>query len=273
MDDLQGKVAVVTGGASGIGKAMAARFAAAGMSVVIADIEEPALAATADELRVVGVRTDVSDAASVQALADATVERFGTAHVICNNAGVGGGGRIRDLSLDDWRWVIDVNLWGVIHGIHSFLPLLLANDDGGHIVNTASLAGLGVAPSLGPYCATKFGVVAISETLAAELAGEDAKVHVSVLCPGFVRTNIFTSGRNRPAHLGKQAKAPVIPGDIRSEIDPLFIEPAQVADDVLDAVVHDKFWIFTHPEMLDNVATRHDQIMEAAAEARDRATP
>src|SRR5215207_2645109 len=145
MDDLRGKVAVVTGGASGIGKAMAARFAAEGMSVVIADVEEPALAAAADELGVVGVRTDVSDAASVQALADAAVAQLGTVHLLCNNAGVGGGGRIRDLTLDDWRWIVDVNLWGVIHGIHSFLPLLLANDDGGHIVNTSALAGLSAA--------------------------------------------------------------------------------------------------------------------------------
>jgi NAD(P)-dependent dehydrogenase (short-subunit alcohol dehydrogenase family) len=272
MDELRGKVAVVTGGASGIGKGLAARFAAEGMHVVIADVEEPALAATAEELGVIGVRTDVTDPASVQALADAAVERFGTVQVICNNAGVGGGGRIRDLSLDDWRWVLDVNLWGVIHGLHSFLPLLLANEDGGHVVNTASLAGVAVAPGLGPYCATKFAVVGISETLAAELAGEDAKVHVSVLCPGFVRTNIFTSGRNRPAHLGQQAPAPVIPDDIRLQIEARSIEPAQVADDVVDAITHDTFWIFTHPEMLDNVATRHDGIMAAAAEARQRAT-
>jgi len=272
MDDLRGKVAVVTGGASGIGKAMAARFAAEGMSVVIADVEEPALAAAADELGVVGVRTDVSDAASVQALADAAVAQFGTVHLLCNNAGVGGGGRIRDLTLDDWRWIVDVNLWGVIHGIHSFLPILLANDDGGHIVNTASLAGLSAAPGIGPYCATKFGVVAISESLATELAGEEAKVQVSVLCPGFVRTNIFTSGRNRPAHLGQQAKTPVIPGDVRAVIDPLFIEPDQVAADVLDAVVSGKFWIFTHPEMIDGVAARHGRIMDAAEEARQRAT-
>jgi short-subunit dehydrogenase len=140
-------------------------------------------------------------------------------------------------------------------------------------VNTASLAGLAVAPGLGPYCTTKFGVVAISETLATELADEASNVHVSVLCPGFVRTNIFTSGRNRPAHLGRQARAPVIPNDIRVAIEQRFIEPEQVADDVVDAVAHEKFWIFTHPQMLDNVAARHDGIMAAAAAAGERATP
>src|SRR5262249_55645901 len=137
MEDVRGKVAVVTGGASGIGRAMATRFAAEGMNVVIADIEEGPLQATSDELGVYGVRTDVTDAASVAALADATLERFGAVHVVCNNAGVGGGGLIKDLTLKDWQWVINVSLWGVIHGVHTFLPHLLQNPDGGHIVNTA----------------------------------------------------------------------------------------------------------------------------------------
>jgi NAD(P)-dependent dehydrogenase (short-subunit alcohol dehydrogenase family) len=264
MDNLRGRVAVVTGGASGIGKAMAARFVAEGMDVVIADIEAPALEATADELGVVGVVTDVSDPASVQALAAATVERFGAVHVVCNNAGVGGGGRIRDLTLDDWRWVIDVNLWGVIHGVQSFLPHLIGNPDGGHIVNTASLAGLVAPPGLGPYAATKFAVVGLSESLAAELVADAPSVHVSVLCPGFVRTNIFTSARNRPEHLGPQRPAPALPGDVRrQQIEELFIEPAAVADDVLDAIRNDRFWIFTHPDMLSAVAARHAAIMAA----------
>ena len=148
MDAVEGKVAVVTGGASGIGKAMAQRFQAAGMHVVIADVEQGALDATAAELGVVGVQTDVSDADSVAALAAAVVDRFGTAHVICNNAGVGGGGVIAGQTLKDWKWIIDVNLWGVVHGLHSFLPLLLANPDGGHVVNTASMAGLSAWPGL-----------------------------------------------------------------------------------------------------------------------------
>ena len=133
MQELAGRIAVVTGGASGIGKAMAKRFVDAGMQVVIADVEDVPLQSTADELGVVGIRTDVADAESVQSLADAVVERFGSAHVLCNNAGVGGGGVISSCTLNDWKWVLDVNLWGVIHGLHSFLPLLLANDDGGHV--------------------------------------------------------------------------------------------------------------------------------------------
>ena len=180
MQELAGRVAVVTGGASGIGKAMAARFAAAGMHVVIADVEEGPLGATADELGVVAVRTDVSDAASVQALADEVVARFGTAHVLCNNAGVGGGGRISTLTLNDWKWVLDVNLWGVVHGLHSFLPLLLANDEGGHVVNTASMAGLSAWPGIGPYNASKYAVVAAGTRPASRAAsrtrvGDDSR--------------------------------------------------------------------------------------------------
>lgn len=259
-------MAVVTGGASGIGRAMAARFAAEGMHVVIADVEADALAATADELGVVGVRTDVTDAASVAALAEATLDRFGAVHVVCNNAGVGGGGLIKDLTLNDWRWVIDVSLWGVIHGVHAFLPHLLRNADGGHIVNTASVAGLVAGPGIGPYNAAKYGVVAISETLAAELAGEDAKVGVSVLCPGLVRTNIFTSQRNRPAALRnvtKKTAARAANQQITDDLKAQGIDPAIVAGRVFDAIRSNTFWIITHPEHLPAVAQRWARI-EAA---------
>jgi NAD(P)-dependent dehydrogenase (short-subunit alcohol dehydrogenase family) len=278
MRDFSGKVAVITGAADGIGRALAGAFAAAGARLVLADVDGPRVEAVGRELARLGTQvltapSDVSKQDQVLALRDAARARFGTVHVLCNNAGVGGGGPIRNQSLDDWKWIVDVNLWGVIYGIHSFLPILLANDDGGHVVNTASLAGLAVAPGLGPYCVTKFGVVALSETLDAELEAEGSAVGVSVLCPGFVRTNIFTSGRNRPARLGKQAKTPRPTADAQAAIEPLFIEPAQVADDVVDAIVHDKFWIFTHPQMLDSTAARHDRIMAAAEEARRRATP
>lgn len=264
MRELSGKVAVVTGGASGIGRAMAAQFVADGMHVVIADVEVAALEGTASELGVVAVPTDVADQASVQALADHVFDRYGTAHVLCNNAGVGGGGQIADLTLADWKWVIDVNLWGVIHGLHSFLPRLLANPDGGHIVNTASMAGLVASAGIGPYSAAKFAVVAISEVLSKELQAAGSAVGVSVLCPGFVRTNIFDSQRNRPEALRNPTKAV---GDARTRNDVLksfletAMEPAEVARHVRDAIVDDRFWITTHPEFFTAVTRRADDIV------------
>jgi NAD(P)-dependent dehydrogenase (short-subunit alcohol dehydrogenase family) len=268
VDQVSGKVAVVTGGASGIGRAMAARFAAEGMDVVIADVEVDALHATAAELGVLGVRTDVADADSVAALAEATLDRFGAVHLVCNNAGVGGGGLIRDLTLKDWRWVIDVNLWGVIHGVHTFLPHLLRNEDGGHIVNTASVAGLVAGPGIGPYNAAKYGVVAISETLAAELAADGAPVGVSVLCPGYVRTNIFTSQRNRPEALRNEARksaARTANEEIAQTLLAEGLDPAVVAGMVLDAVLAGQFWIITHPQYVSLVAERAARIEAAGA--------
>ncbi|HEY1280605.1 MAG TPA: SDR family NAD(P)-dependent oxidoreductase [Acidimicrobiales bacterium] len=267
MDDLGGKVAVVTGGASGIGRAMAERFAAEGMQVVIADIEKPALDAAAADLGIVGVVTDVSDAASVQALADEVVARFGAVHLIANNAGVGGRGRIRECSLDDWNWVLGVNLWGVVHGVHAFLPLLLANPDGGHIVNTASVAGHMAPAGLGPYATSKYAVVALSEALAAELEQDGAPVHVSVLCPGFVRTNIYTSERNRPAGLAPAPERPLFSDEARAMIDAAAIDPAVVADAVVDAVRHDRFWVFTHPDLMIAIESRLQGIVAAGRAA------
>ncbi len=247
LTELRGKVAVVTGGASGIGKGIAGAFLAEGMEVVIADIEEPALEATAAELGAVGVRTDVSDAASVQELADETLERFGAVHVVCNNAGVGPVGWMADTTLDDWRWLIDVNLWGVIHGVTTFLPILERNADGGHIVNTASLAGLVAYPRLGAYCVTKFGVVALTETLALELAQRDSSVGVTVLVPGLVRTNANRPSRNRPAGLE--------PGgleDHEAEEDPEYVMrvlgPPEVGAIVVDAIKRGELYAITHPD-------------------------
>ncbi len=266
MQGLAGGVAVVTGGASGIGRAMAKRFVDAGMQVVIADIEEVPLQTTADELGVVGIRTDVADAACVQALADAVVERFGTAHVLCNNAGVGGGGVISSSTLNDWKWVLDVNLWGVIHGLHAFLPLLLANGDeggdgrGGHIVNTASMAGLTAWPGIGPYNASKYAVVGISETLAVEL--RDTAVGVSVLCPGVVNTNIFQSQRNRPAELKNPRRNPGARAANAQVTDMIGIDAAVVADHVHDAIVDGRFWIITHPELLTHVEERTHSLLD-----------
>ncbi len=271
MENFEGRVAVVTGGASGIGKAMARVFAAEGMHVVIADVEAAALDATAKELDVVAHRLDVSQADEVAELADSVMAQFGRVDIVANNAGVGGGGFIADLTLKDWQWVLGVNLWGVVHGIQSFLPHLLANPDGGHLVNTASIAGLIAGPYIGPYNASKYAVVAISETLSKELAMAGSSTKVSVLCPGYVRTNIFDSQRNRPAELsdGKGPNRDALANNdgIKAAAAALAIEPEQVAADVLAAVRDERFWIFTHPEMMGMVADRSDEINAAVAQA------
>jgi NAD(P)-dependent dehydrogenase (short-subunit alcohol dehydrogenase family) len=262
--DLRGKVAVVTGGASGIGRGIATQLKAEGMHLVIGDIEEGALARAAEELGALGVRTDVSDLASVRALAAAATERFGAVHVVCNNAGIGPWARIADLSIDDWRWMIGVNLWGVIHGVHVFLPLLRGNPDGGHIVNTASMAGLVPTPQLGAYVVTKFGVVGLTETLAIELAEEGSRVGVSVLCPGPVHTNIGRSSRNRPAHLPEAGFA-----DVRLEDQPLrrpgygWMDPDEAGAVVVDAIKNSRLYALTHPSAVAGVEQRFQRILEA----------
>ena len=202
MENLQGKVAVITGGASGIGRAVADRAAGEGMRIVLGDVEEGPLKEAVDDLtssgaEALGVVTDVADGASVRNLRDAALDRFGAVHLVHNNAGIGLGGPIWEVSEADWRWILGVNLWGVIHGVRTFTPLLIEQGEG-HIVNTASIAGLIAAPFLGPYNATKQAVVAISETLFKDLQSVGAPVGVSVLCPGFVQTRIAESERNRP---------------------------------------------------------------------------
>ncbi len=235
LPDLAGKIAVVTGGASGIGSGIATQLAAEGARVVIADIQRDALEATAAELGVVGIQTDVSDAASVENLAREAVEMYGTVHVVCNNAGIGPLAPVKDLTLDDWRWMLGVNLWGVIHGVHTFLPILSANPDGGHIVNTASMAGLVAHARLGAYSTAKYGVVALTEVLAEELAADESRVGVSVLCPGTVHTNIGTSSRNRPADLGDGGFKDV---DIELEDNPRYrwIYPEQAGQVVVHLI-------------------------------------
>jgi NAD(P)-dependent dehydrogenase (short-subunit alcohol dehydrogenase family) len=184
LPDLQGKVAVVTGGASGIGKGIASQLIASGMRVVIADIEQDALRRTASELGATAIVTDVSDAGSVHALADAVVAELGTVHVVCNNAGVGPLAPIAELTMADWDWVLGVNLYGVIHGVQAFLPILAANPDGGHIVNTASMAGLVAPPRMAAYCVSKFGVVALTEVLAARARGRRLQGRSERAVPG-----------------------------------------------------------------------------------------
>ena len=194
LPELSGKVAVVTGGASGIGKGIATQLAAEGMRVIIADIERDALDKTAGEIGATGVPVDVSDLDSVKALARTAQELYGTVHVVCNNAGIGPMAAIKDLTMDDWHWILGVNLYGVIHGVHAFLPILRANPGGGHIVNTASMAGLAAPPRIGSYAVAKYGVVALTEVLAAELAAAERPARPSRRCSRCARRRDWRAG-------------------------------------------------------------------------------
>lgn len=270
MDDLTGKVAVVTGGASGIGAALGRAFVEQGCSVVLADVDAAALDECASGITgdVLSVVTDVSDPAAVDRLADEAFSRFGAVHVVCNNAGVSTFNAVADQTLDDWRWVLGVNLWGVIHGVRTFLPRLLDQGEKAHVVNTSSLAGLmSGLPFLGSYAVSKVGVVALSETLRDELAIASAPVGVSVLCPGSTVTEILESERNRPASLGHEDRTAEGEG-MRQAVRSGFSGPSartaeHVAHAVVDAVTNDRFWVITSEEMREPVSARFDQIMAA----------
>ena len=267
---LEGKVAVVTGGASGIGRGIAARLLAHGMHVVVAGIEREALERTAKALGATGIVTDVGSRDSVFELADEVQRRFGTVHVVCNNAGVGSVARIDSMTIDDWRWLIDVNLWGVIHGVEAFLPLLQRNEDGGHVVNTASMGGLSTLPRLGGYAVTKFAVVALTETLAAELEEEGSRVGVTLLCPGPVRTNIRTSQRNRAEPTGPRG---LVDTDLESSPEGAamrWLDPEEVGELVVHAIRAGDLYAFTHPEMAEIPAARHERIAAAFRAAAQR---
>jgi NAD(P)-dependent dehydrogenase (short-subunit alcohol dehydrogenase family) len=259
-------VAVVTGGGSGIGRALAEALAAAGSVVVVADLDLTAAEAVADEIRSNGgradaVTVDVADAASVDELAAGVIGRHGRVDVLCNNAGVSTFNLIEDQTLDDWRWVVSVNLWGVIHGVHSFLPILRRQGTPAHIVNTASIAGLlsGVA-FIGPYSATKVAVVSISETLVKEFAIAALPIGVSVLCPSSVDTRVMESERSRPRSLGVEHRtemAETVRLGIRASFTgPTGLPPALVAQRVIDAIREDRFWIITHPGERPSVEER-----------------
>jgi NAD(P)-dependent dehydrogenase (short-subunit alcohol dehydrogenase family) len=268
MELTAGKVAVVTGAASGIGAALAERWAGAGLDVVLADVEEAALQAQAQKVEGLGVKTlavptDVRVEASVQALAAAAVDRFGAVHVVCNNAGVSSASDPWFGPTSTWEWVLGVNLWGVIHGIRAFLPLLAAQGEG-HIVNTASMAGLipGFTPT---YDASKHAVVAISEDLYNAMRVADLPVGVSVLCPGWVRTQILDAERNWPGDLGDQPPdtpiADVTRPHVRRAVDE-GMAPAAVADLVADAVTAGRFWVFTDNEFVEIALRRWHGIAE-----------
>jgi len=271
MHDFEGKTAFVTGGASGIGLAMARAFVGAGMKVMLADVETAALEKALQDLsnhrnRVQGIRCDVADPDSVERAAQAAFDAFGNVHVLCNNAGVAAGGGIDNISIDNWRWVVDVNLMGVVHGIRSFLPHMLKHSEGGHIVNTASMAGMSNGMGFSPYAATKFAVVAMSEGLAAQL--QPRGIGVSVLCPDFVRTRIGESGRNRQARYGEAPRLdPASPAaqlvvEIARRLE-AGIDPAEVAAKVLAAIRNGEFYIFTHPNMRQGVDGRFAAIQAA----------
>jgi NAD(P)-dependent dehydrogenase (short-subunit alcohol dehydrogenase family) len=260
-------VAVVTGAASGIGAAMARALSAAGCALALADVEEAPLRQVAASLgeEPLAVVTDVSDAGAVDRLADAAFRRFGAVHLVCNNAGVSTFNPLAAQTLDDWHWVLGVNLWGVIHGVHSFLPRLLAQGQPAHIVNTSSLAGIvSGLPNLGPYNVSKVGVVAISETLRLELAMAGAPVGVSVLCPGSTESRILESERNRPAAFGSEERQPE--GEaFREAVRAGFRSPGarsadEVAAQVLAAVRAGEFWIVTSGEMNDLVRGRCQEV-------------
>ena len=260
MEDLRGKVAVITGGASGIGLATARALAAEGARLVLADIEDGPLAAAAAELDALGVRCDVSLLESVQALADAAYERHGAVDIVFNNAGVAVGGPMAEMTHADWDWLVRVNLWGPIHGIEVFVPRMVEQGSGGHVLFTASFAGLVPNVGLGPYCVTKYGVVAMAEVLQRELRA--AQIGVSVLCPMRVATNIGSSERNRPSSLGGPDASPRVEDQTDDNPDQAGrVLPVEVvAVDVVDAIKRNRLYIVPHAESRAFVQRRFARI-------------
>jgi NAD(P)-dependent dehydrogenase (short-subunit alcohol dehydrogenase family) len=273
MKDFRKKVAVITGAASGIGRSLADRCVEEGMQVVLADIEEGALTKAEKELEAAGadvlaVRTDVSKVRDVEALAQQTLDTFGAVHLLFNNAGVGAGTTVWESTLADWEWVMGVNLWGVIYGIRTFVPIMLAQGTEAQIVNTASMAGHIAGPAHGIYKVSKFGVVTLSETLHHELALQGAKVRVSLLCPGWVNTNILNCGRNRPAELQNDPGSASLLTSEQTTVTKTLrqlvtggLSPEVVASRVFDAIRAEQFYIFTHPDMNDLIRQRMDKIL------------
>lgn len=275
MKEFAGKTAFVTGGASGIGYAMAQAFLAEGMNVMLADIEEEALAKAVADLGATNaqLRTLVCDVAvreAVNEAAEKTVSEFGKVHIVCNNAGIGAGGPMGEIAASDWDWTIAVDQWGVAYGIEAFLPHLKAHGEQSHIVNTASMAGMVGVPNMGPYCAAKFAVVAMSECLNAELA--DTNIGVSVLCPAFVKTRIHESGRTRQAKFGgPRDQAIEVANNSGEDVAALVnagIDPSAVAGRVLECIRDEELYVFTHPESWDWIAERFGNIERAFESAK-----
>jgi NAD(P)-dependent dehydrogenase (short-subunit alcohol dehydrogenase family) len=270
MRDVVGKVAVVTGGASGIGRGMAEVFGAAGMKLVVADVDEARAAETARALEatgveVVSVRTDVANPAEVDALARRALDAFGAVHVVCNNAGVAYGGLPTwESTLDDWKWVVGVNLMGVVHGVRTFTPILIEQGEG-QIVNTASIAGLITGAGNALYGVTKHGVVALSEALFNELAAIASGVHVSVLCPGFINTELIRSSERYAPEAVRRQHPDLFEGADARQMQALLasaMSPAMVGEAVLSAIRAERFWILTNPEFKPAVRHRCENLLE-----------
>lgn len=270
MKQFKDRIAVVTGGASGLGRAMALRFAREGMKIVLADIEQDTLAATVKEFRnagheTTGIRCDVSRGEEVEQLAEQTIKAYGGAHIVCNNAGVAPGGKVWEHTTKEWEWALGVNVWGVIHGVRVFTPILLKQGVEGHIVNTASVAGLLSLPGMGMYCLTKHAVVTLSESLHHDLVEQGDKVRCSVLCPAYVPTRISDSERNRPAHLrdDRHKSDDDLKRDelLRHAVQSGKISAEQVADKVFDSIRDQRFYILPHQKIKPSIETRLQDIL------------
>jgi NADP-dependent 3-hydroxy acid dehydrogenase YdfG len=266
MKNMAGKVAFITGGASGLGLAMARSLSSAGMKVAIADIEQDALDAASatfseSNSEVIALRADVTDRDSMAEARDKTLSAFGKVHVVCNNAGVALNGNIADMTYKDWDWVMKVNLDGVINGVVTFIGDIKAHGEGGHFVNTSSIAGQYGMPNLGIYSASKFAVVGLSETMRIDLARDD--IGVSVLCPGVVETGIGVSERNRPDEYGGAGAPAMTERGGPSPIEMDVMQPAAIGDIVLHAIQNDVFYILTHREFMPPVTSRSNEIAEA----------
>ena len=265
--ELRDRTAVVTGGASGIGRALILRFARDGANVVIADVDEPGMASVVGEaeglgVKAIGVRTDVTELSQLQALAARAFDTFGAVHVLCNNAGVAAWGGLESATHRDWQWVLGVNLWGVIHGIEAFVPRMIARGEPAHIVNTASMAGLIASKGLGVYNTSKYAVVGLSETLAKDL--RPYRIGVSVLCPLGVQTRIRDSERNRPAVLRNERAESATPVELIGRS----LAPEAVADMVLAAIHANELYVITHEESLEPLRRRFERMERSILDRR-----